>query len=159
MRLLVLLIVVGMLAPVSAAQSEPYNQSHFPAEEFRARWEKIYEKIGEGVAIVQGAPKVRGFDLPRQTNEFYYLCGIDTPHSYILLDGARKKAIICLPPRDESLERAEGRILSAGDAELVERLTGADEVWSTRDMTPEAVGKLLKPQGAAIYTPFAPAEG
>ncbi len=30
---------------------------------------------------------VRGFQLPRQMNEFYYLCGVETPHSYLYLDG------------------------------------------------------------------------
>ena len=62
---------------------------------------------------------VRGFQLPRQTNEFYYLCGIETPHSYLYLDGRTKKATLFLPPRNARLERSEGRVLSAADAELV----------------------------------------
>jgi len=50
------------------AQAEPFYQSHFPPEEFRARWAKIFEKIGpSAVAIVQGMPQVNGFILPRQT--------------------------------------------------------------------------------------------
>ena len=142
------------------AQSEPFYQSHFPAEEFRGRWAKIYEKIGpNAVAIVQGMPQVNGFILPRQTNELYYLCGVETPGSYIVLDGATKRAILCLPPRDERLERAEGRVLSAADAELAKKLTGADEVWSTKQMTPEAIRGLLKGESPVVFTPFAPAEG
>ena len=60
------------LAAPAWAQSALYFQQDFPAEEFRARWSKIYAKIGpEAVAVVQGAPFERGFAFPRQTNEFY----------------------------------------------------------------------------------------
>jgi Xaa-Pro aminopeptidase len=63
-----------------------------------------------------------------------------------------------LPLRNERLERAEGRVLSADDAELVKKLTGADEVKPTPVMGgidwPGSIGRI-----AAIYTPFEPAEG
>src|SRR5437016_4332665 len=85
----VLVLLLASVPSTSCAQSAPYYQSHFPPEEFRARWEKIFDKIGDnGLAIVQGVSQTSGFIMPRQTNEFYYLCGIETPHSYILLDGA-----------------------------------------------------------------------
>src|SRR5262245_8259212 len=97
-------------------QTAPYYQSHFPPEEFKARWEKRFELIGDrAVAIVQGMPKVNGFIFPRQNNEFYYLCGIETPHAYLVLDGKDRKATLYLPARDLRLESAEGRILSADD--------------------------------------------
>ncbi len=70
------------------AQAPPPYQSDFPPEEFRARWNMVFDRIGDhGVAIVQGAPKTTGFLVPRQTNEFYHLCGIETPHAYLILDG------------------------------------------------------------------------
>ena len=115
----------------------PY-QTDFPADEFQARWKTIFERIGnESIAIIQGAPKANGFLLPRQSNEFYHLCGIETPHAYLLLDGRKRKVTLYLPPRDERLERAEGKVLSAEDAELVKRLTGVDEVASTKIMNDE----------------------
>src|SRR6266478_7633724 len=121
-RVTALTLLFACIQSISFAQSAPYYQSHFPPEEFRSRWEKIFDKIGDnGLAIVQGVAQTSGFIVPRQTNEFYYLCGIETPHSYILLDGATRKAILCLPPRDERLESAEGRILSAADADLVKK--------------------------------------
>jgi Xaa-Pro aminopeptidase len=141
-----------------SAQPTPYYQPFFPAEEFRARWEKIYDRIGENaVAIVQGMPQVNGFILPRQTNEFFYLCGIDTPHSYIVLDGKARRAILYLPGRDRRLESAEGRVLSADDSELVKRLTGVDEVLPTAEMREGNMPAVQ--QAATIYTPFQPAEG
>ena len=143
-----------------SGQSPPPYQSDFPPEEFRGRWAAVFDRIGEGnVAIVQGAPKPAGFVFPRQSNEFYYLSGIETPHAYLILDGRDRKATLFLPPRDEALERAEGRVLSADDAEAVRRLTGVDAVASTRTMDEDWMRRSLRAPRAAIYTPFAPAEG
>ena len=140
-------------------QSTPY-QSDFPPEEFRARWEAIFDRMGErNIAILQGAPKPSGFVFPRQSNEFYYLSGIETPHSYLILDGRDRKVTLFLPPRDEALERAEGRILSADDAEAVQRLTGVDQVPSTRTMNEDWMRQFFRGRQTVIYTPFAPAEG
>lgn len=156
------LLAMTLFAPGRAAgQAAPYYQPHFPPDEFRARWQKLFDALGtNAVALVQGGPKARGFTLPRQTNEFYYLSGIETPHSYLLLDGRSRKVTLFLPPRDERLERSEGRILSADDAELVKRLTGVDEVSSTQLMNEAWLREVLKgTPPPALYTPFAPAEG
>src|ERR1044071_6090791 len=72
-----------------------YHQTDFPPEEFKARWEVVFNKIGnQAVAVVQGAPRTNGFIFPRQTNEFYYLSGIETPGSYLLLDGRTRKSTL-----------------------------------------------------------------
>jgi Xaa-Pro aminopeptidase len=140
-------------------QSPPY-QSDFPPEEFRARWTGIFERMGErSVAIIQGAPKPSGFVFPRQSNEFYYLCGIETPHAYLVLDGRDRKVTLFLPPRDEALERAEGRVLSADDAEAVRNLTGVDKVASTKTMNEDWIRQLARGPRALVYTLFSPAEG
>ncbi len=138
----------------------PYYQSHFPPEEFRARWVRIFDQIGDrAVAIVQGVSLARGFALPRQSNEFYYLSGIETPGAYLLLDGRTRKVTLFLPPRNERLERSEGKVLSAEDAELVRQLTGVDAVASTRSMGEDWLNELVKAPAPAIYTLFSPAEG
>src|SRR5262249_833638 len=122
-----------LLLPASAlfAQAPAWYQTDFPAEEFQARWTKVFEKIGDrAVLAMQGVAGTPGFVMPRQTNEFYYLCGLETPHSYLLLDGRNRKVTLYLPPRNARLESAEGKVLSADDAEEVKRLTGAHEVLS-----------------------------
>jgi Xaa-Pro aminopeptidase len=140
-------------------QSPPY-QSDFPPEEFRDRWVGIFDRMGErGIAIIQGMPGPGGFVFPRQSNEFYYLCGIETPHAYLVLDGRDRTATLFLPPRNEALERAEGRILSADDADSVRRLTGVDRVASTTAMNEDWIRQLTRGRRAVVYTPFAPAEG
>ncbi len=141
------------------AQGEAWYQTDFPPDEFRARWEAVFEKIGDkSVALVSGAPPPGGFVFPRQSNAFYYLCGIETPGSYILLDGRSRRVTLYLPPRNARLEAAEGKVLSADDAELVERLTGADEVQSTEAMRGDWLGAPPGGLPESVWTPFAPAE-
>src|SRR6266849_10398089 len=135
MKALSLACISQLLVVATSAQAPAWYQTDFPPEEFKARWAKIFSAIGDqAVLVMQGVPLTPGYIMPRQTNEFYYLCGIETPHSYLLLDGRKRKVTLYLPPRDERLERAEGKVLSAEDADLVKRLTGVDEVASTKVM-------------------------
>lgn len=157
-------LLLGIAFTLSFGQSALYYQPHFPPEEFQARWQKVFERMGNGaVAIVQGAPQVLGFNMPRQSNEFFYLCGVETPHAYLVLDGRTRKVTLLLPPRNEQLERAEGKVLSAADAELAKKLTGVSEVLSTEVMAGHWMRTLLvgvQPGAPPIvYTPFSPAEG
>jgi Xaa-Pro aminopeptidase len=150
--------IVVFMPALLQAQSSVYYQRDFPPQEFRARWEKILTRIGtDGVAIVQGMPKVNGFIYPRQNNEFYYLCGIETPHAYLILDGKSRKVTLHLPPRDISLERAEGKILTADDGDIVKKWTGVDEVAGAHAMREEQLPALQ--DAATIYTLFSPGEG
>jgi len=141
------------------SQDIPYHQSDFQPEEFKSRWATIFDKIGnQAVAVFQGVSQTNGFIYPRQTNDFYYLSGIETPQSYLLLDGRKRKATIYLPPRNTRLESAEGKALSADDADLVKTITGADEVLSTEFMRKDW---LRGPDGElphTIYAPFSPPE-
>lgn len=83
---------------IASFEETPYYQPYIPPEEFKARWEKVFELIGEnGAAIVQGMPQVNGFIFPRQFDDFFYLCGIETPHSYIVLDGKARRAVLFMP--------------------------------------------------------------
>lgn len=148
------------LLPAALLAQSPYYQPHFPPEEFQARWRKIFDQIGDrAVAIVQGAPLARGYAMPRQSNEFYYLSGIETPGAYLLLDGRTRKTTLFLPPRNERLERSEGKVLSADDAALVRQLTGVDAVASAKSMSEEWLNELTKAPAPALYTMFTPAEG
>lgn len=142
------------------SQTTDLYQTNFPPEEFKARWAKVFDAIGDkALAIVQGAPQVTGFIYPRQYNEFYYLCGIETPYSYFMLDGRTRKATLFLPPRNARLEQAEGKTLSAADPELVMRLTGVDTVLSTEAMRGELFAGLFTGRSMVIYTPLQPPEG
>src|SRR5712691_11029026 len=87
--------VIAVLASfaTSLAAAQPY-QTDFPPEEFKARWAKVFDAIGrDAVAVVGGAPLTNGYQLPRQSNTFYYLSGIETPGAYLLLDGGDDGAL------------------------------------------------------------------
>lgn len=152
---------IGFVAALLLAPGFAFGQAYqadFPPGEFRARWNGVFERIGaESVAVVQGVALTDGYQLPRQSNTFYYLCGIETPNAYLLLDGRDLKVTLYLPARNERLERAEGRVLSAEDADQVKRLTGVDDVRGTDALAVD--WPLGKARAAAIYAESAPAEG
>jgi len=128
-------------------------QTDFPPEEFAARRAALFDAIGPGAhALVQGAPAVRGFDVFRQTNEFYYLSGVEVPQACLLLAGRDRTATLYLPHRPEKAG-AEGATLGAEDADLVRRHTGLDAVRG-----PESLADDLR-AAAVLYVPHAPAEG
>src|SRR5262245_60991971 len=153
-----LLTLLAFTALARGQGAAVYYQTNFPPEEFKARWEKVYDRISNNaVAIVQGMPAINGFIYPRQHNEFYYLCGIDTPHAYIVLDGQSRKATLYMPPQNQRQESAEGKILSAADGDLLKKWVGVDEVISTADMREDKMPAFKS--ATTIYTPLLPAEG
>lgn len=156
-RSLVLLTV--LLAAPANAQLHHKFQSDFPPEEFQERRARIFEAIGgDAIVLLQGAPNVQGFHVFRQTNEFYYLTGLETPHSYLLMDGRSKTTRLYLPHRNERRERGEGKTLSAEDAELVVELTGVDEVHGI-DLLPYRLWRyVLRTPYRKLYTMLSPAE-
>jgi Xaa-Pro aminopeptidase len=159
MKTATFLLAAMLVATVSPAQ---YHQTDFPADEFTARHARLFEKIGaNAVAVVQGVHQTEGFTLPRQHNTFYYLSGIETPGAYLLFNGRTRRTTIYLPARNPRLEAAEGRVVSADDAELVKRIAGVDEVRPVSEMIASNWPLGTEARGAApvaIYAEFSPAE-
>ncbi len=144
----------------SFAQEKHYFQTDFSIEEFQERRSKIFEAIGNNsIALIQGAASVAGFKVFRQTNTFYYLCGLESEHAYLLLNGKNKTSSIYLPHRNEGRERSQGKILSAEDADLVKKLTGVERVRGLEFLANDLVGTGLINRGSPyLYTPLSPAE-
>ncbi|MEK6570019.1 MAG: aminopeptidase P N-terminal domain-containing protein, partial [Bacteroidota bacterium] len=142
------------------AQEVPLFTSDFPPEEFAQRRMKVYEGIGENaIALVQGAPSPVGYVRFRQSNEFYYLCGVEVPHAYLLLDGSSRRTALYLPHRNEGRERSEGKSLSAEDVEEVKQLTGVGAVFGT-DLLGDHLSRFARSATVqSVYTLFSPAEG
>jgi Xaa-Pro aminopeptidase len=154
------LCLLSLPSTNASAQDIPMFTSDFPPQEFAARRSKIYDAIGEGgLALVQGAAAPVGYTRFRQSNEFYYLCGVEVPHAYLLLNGAQRTAALYLPHRNEGRERGEGKMLSAEDAELVKQLSGVDAVYGA-DLLGEHLARYARgTQSRTLWTPFSPAEG
>lgn len=144
----------------TAAQERHYYQTDFSADELKARRTRIYDAIGnQAIAIVQGAAGVPGFSVFRQSNEFYYLTGIESPQAYLVLHGRNRSATLYLPHRDADREQGEGKLLSAEDATLVQQLTGIEQVKGIEALSRDLVGAdLIRPPALTVYTPLSPAE-
>lgn len=155
----VLFVLCILMVPLLRAQEGvPLFTKDFPPEEFAQRRQNVVKAIGGGLALLQGAPSPQGYTRFRQSNEFYYLCGIESPHAYLLIDGASGRTALYLPHRNESRERSEGKLLSAEDAELIKTLSGVDAVYPS-DMLAEHLGRHARGPEKTVYLPFQPAEG
>ena len=105
------------------------------------------------VAIAPGGPKNRSHDKFRQTNDFYYLCGVEVPHAYLMLDGRDATTTLFVPYQSETRAANEGELLSASspaeaiEATGVDAVRGLDEIAQSLEKTTE------------IYIPMRPGEG
>jgi Xaa-Pro aminopeptidase len=155
-----MLLLLLLPATLSAQEGIPFFTTDFPPEEFAQRRAKVYDELGSGkIAFVQGAPSPVGFARFRQSNEFYYLCGIESPHAYLLLDGTQRRATLYVPHRNEGRESVEGKVLSAEDAEMIKQLSGIEAVYGSELLAEHLSRYARNGQARTLLTPFSPAEG
>src|SRR5215467_8883920 len=94
---LALVWILGIGLPLLAQEGFSLFTTDFPPEEFAARRAKVYDAIGkDAFAVLQGAPSRPDYIRFRQNNDFYYLCGIEVPNAYLILDGASRKTTLLL---------------------------------------------------------------
>lgn len=131
-----------------------YFQTDFPPAEFQQRRAAVRDRIGEqAVAVLSGAGGSGAFDYFRQTNDFYYLTGVEVPHAYLLIDGDTAGATLYLPHHDARHERSEGPQLHCDAPEEVSRITGIERVAPWSQLADDVRDRK------AIFLPLAPAEG
>jgi Xaa-Pro aminopeptidase len=94
----------------------------------------------------------------RQTNEFYYLTGLEIPGCYLLADAATAETTLYVPHRDPKREREEGPQLTADDADALMAHTGAERIMSV-DRLAADLGQLLFRSRRPAYVPLAASEG
>lgn len=162
MRILTTVAILGMMTVGQSleAQDSIQHQTDFPAEEFQQRRTAVFDEVGDNaLVLLQGAPNVRGFRMFRQSNEFYYLTGVEVAHAYLLMEGRRRTTRLYLPHRNSRRERGEGKRMSAEDADLAIELTGVDEVHGIEALPHHLWRYLLRPPFPTLYTMLSPAEG
>lgn len=143
-------LTLGM-SPVLSAQ--PVIGRIFPASEFATRRAAVMQKIGDGVAILQGTTERPGEQPLRQNNEFYYLTGVIEPRAILVIDGHSKRSTLFLSPTNERREQSMfGPSLTPGDS--AEKDTGIESVVA-RDQFGTALASAGH-NGRAIFTPFRP---
>ena len=140
-----------LLIPVASCLAQPVFTGIFPPSEHAARRSRVMEKIGDGVAILQGTVERPGEQPLRQANQFFYLTGVVEPRAILVIDGRERRSILFLKPRDERREKMMfGPGLVPGDEAA--RDTGIESVVA-RDQ----FGSILDRLGnRVIYTPFHP---
>lgn len=97
-------------------------QSDFDIEEFADRRGRLAGMLEAGsAALFPGAAVEAGHDIFRQYNTFYYFCGLEVPHAYLLIDTDRQTSTVFL--QDSSHTR-----FPVDDADRIKKMTGLDEV-------------------------------
>lgn len=157
---LILLSLLGSTPAPAVAQDDHHYQTGFSASEFVQRRQRIFDKIGgDAIAVVQGAGGVVDQSRFRQSNEFYYLTGLEIPFAYILMDGRSRTTTLYLPPEDKEREKSEGHIVSAADIDFLKNATGVQNVRAASFLSVDlAAAGLLRPPAPALYTPLSRAE-
>jgi len=149
--------VLTLLA-ISPAGAQSRLQTDFEAEDFQARREKIYDVIGENLAVIQGAEDVQGSIIFRQSNTFYYLSGLVIPTAYMVMDGRSRETTLYLTHRDPIQKTNGGESLSFEARDLVMKMTGVDDVQPLEIMAKDLSWEVIGSTHPALYTPFSPDE-
>ena len=140
-----------------------------PKEVYRARRQRLFEKVGGGMVVLWGAGDDRGYgDVGtfRQSSDFFYLTGVELPNAVIVVRPGEGGDLLFLPPRNPNVEQWTGPKWGPGE-EAAEEL-GFDEVLSTqpseivldarRRPVPGLEGRLqgwLSEPDAALWTDYA----
>ncbi len=124
----------------------------FTAEELKSRRQTVAGKIGEGShLLIASAPPVAN-GRPVQDALFYYFCGLETCHSYLLVDGKDGHTTLFLPSR-ETMAGEDANKLGFEDAELIKQRLQVDAVVASTELT-AALSKVR-----VLHTPHAELEG
>jgi Xaa-Pro aminopeptidase len=146
-------IILCAAAMCASLAAQPVFTDVFPPVEYAARRARVMEKLGAGVAILQGTTERPGEQPLRQSNQFHYLCGVVEPRAILVIDGKSKRSTLFLNPRNERREQSMfGPGLYPGDDAA--KATGIEAVLP-RDAF-KGVLQALGDEGRTIYTPFRP---
>ncbi len=140
-----LLIAIVLDVPLRGASDTSY---------YAARRSAVMKKIAGSIAVLQGAPETRAYERFRQSNDFYYLTGVEAPGAMLLMDSAHRRSVLFLPPRNLQAETWEGARLFPG--EEARAATGCEEVFDVARF--EAELDSARAGAEAVYTPFRPEE-
>lgn len=141
------LLLASTSAPAVRAQPALFTEA-LPKEEFAARRARVMAEIGDAIAVIQGATETAAYEKFRQSNQFFYLTGVEVPRAILTIDGRSKTSTLYLLPRNERMERSEGPVLTPGDEAA--KLTGIERV-----LPRESFAAAVKEFGKRIvYTPY-----
>ena len=97
-----LVLLTVCLTAVTGFSQPPFNKA-----EFAARRAKVFEKIGDSVAVVLANPRALYPLKFRQAPDFFYLTGIEEPEAKPEREAGEAQHPPELPPADAGDERHE----------------------------------------------------
>ena len=101
-RVALLVLATALLTGVAVSQTE------FNKAEFAARRAKVFEKIGDAIAVVFANEEHPHAVRYREAPDFFYLTGIEEPGAVLLLNGKEKQAFVAAQKKPEWKVRSEG---------------------------------------------------
>lgn len=149
---IVIVATVVVLAAGLLAQPVFTGTEIFPAEEFAARRTKVFEQIGDGVAIVLGTTEPPGEVPFRQNSQFFYLTGVTEPRASVIIDGRARTTTVFLQPktaRQDESQFGPGMSPGAAAATTLGVEAAVDQAGFTAAVTAITSAKRV------IHTPFA----
>ena len=115
MRIIKLLCCLACLLVSEMAFSQTMWK-YFTPDDFAARRNKVMEKIGDGILILQGAELTEGYIKFRQDNNFYYLTGVEVPDAVLIIDGKSKESVLLVPDKIPNDIKTEAMIKPGKEA-------------------------------------------
>ncbi len=129
-------------------------------EEHAARRQALVARLRDAgetdpVVVVQGAPAPSAHVRFRQYNDLAYLCPVEAPHAYLVVDGrgGGVTSRLYLPHQSPEGIASEGEHVSATDRAAARASTGVDHVHDLLDLA------AFLERVEVIYTPLRPGEG
>jgi Xaa-Pro aminopeptidase len=136
------LLMVGLQLVASGQQ--PFDKA-----EFAARRSKVFEKIGDGIAIVFANEAHPHAVRYRESPDFFYLTGIEEPGALLVLLGKEKQALVAAPKKAEWKLRSEGPgirdIENAASMYGVDRVVALENFYSLFNYVSGSAKKLYVP--------------
>ncbi|HEX7024459.1 MAG TPA: aminopeptidase P family protein [Gemmatimonadales bacterium] len=125
-RRLLVALAAGVAAPLPLPAQAGSPAGAVPVASLQARQRALIARLKSGVAVIRGAEELSD-DPPdskypqaasfRQDNDFFYLTGLETPDSWVIVvaaDSTRGETYLFLPARNPQAERWTGPQLGPG---------------------------------------------
>ena len=143
-------VVVVLAAPRLLA-----GQDAFPREEFEARRERLFDKLGDNIGIVWGGFPSNEPVKFRQSPDLYYLCGIEDPEVVLLLEGRSRTCYLFSRKPAERDERWEGE--TVWSQPHFKRTYGVDSLMDFNSFW--LMLSFLSQGRDSLYLPLTPIDG
>jgi Xaa-Pro aminopeptidase len=130
-----------------------------PPGEYASRRERLAGAVAEdALLLVRGGSRSTAMRRFRQSNELYYLTGVEVPGAYLLVDCGSGASTLYLPHRDARTESVEGRVAAAEDADELCEALAVSRVAGVPALARDLARAVMR-SSRRLYTPFAPGEG